>query len=94
MIEIKNLINQIKNTVEKQSVDNIKKKSEYQRLKINLRKYQRIQGTIKSKINKHDYSLQELWDTKKRQNIRIYGAEERAQIQTKDIENLFNEIIA
>jgi hypothetical protein len=47
-------------------------------LKINLRKYQRIQGTIKSKINKHDYSLQELWDTKKRQNIRIYGAEERA----------------
>jgi hypothetical protein len=29
MIEIKNLINQIKNTVEKQSVDNIKKKSEY-----------------------------------------------------------------
>jgi hypothetical protein len=30
----------------------------------------------------------------KRQNLRIYGVEEGAEIQTKVIENLLNEIIA
>jgi TolA-binding protein len=42
---------------------------------------------------KHEYYIQELWDMNKRQNLRIHGVEEGAEIQTKGIGNLANEII-
>jgi hypothetical protein len=52
------------------------------------------QTIIKKKINTHDYNIKELWDTIKRPTLRIHRVEEGADIQTKGIENLFNEIIA
>lgn len=70
-----------------------KKKNECQRLKIRSRKYYN-QIKIKKKLNKHDYSLQELWHTRKRQNLRIPGVKQRAEIQTKGTENLFNDTVA
>jgi hypothetical protein len=48
----------------------------------------------KKKINTHEYNIQEFWDIIKKPNLRIHGVEEGAEIQTKGIENLFNEIIA
>jgi hypothetical protein len=46
------------------------------------------------KINTHEYNIQELCDMTKRPNIRIHRVEEVSEIQTKGIENLFNDIIA
>jgi hypothetical protein len=37
--------------------------------------------------------MQELWNTIKRPNLRICGMDEGPEMQTKGIENLFNEII-
>jgi hypothetical protein len=48
----------------------------------------------KEKINTCEYNIQEIWNTIKRQNLRIHGVEEGAEMQTKGIGNLFNEIIA
>jgi hypothetical protein len=44
--------------------------------------------------NTHESHIQELWNTVRRPNIRIHGVEEGAEIQTKGIGNLFNDIIA
>jgi hypothetical protein len=38
--------------------------------------------------------MQDLWDTMKRPNLWILGVEEGQKIQTKDIDNLFNTLIA
>jgi hypothetical protein len=48
----------------------------------------------KEKMNTHEYHIQELWDTNKRQNLRIHRVEEETEIQTKDKGNLVNETIA
>jgi hypothetical protein len=37
---------------------------------------------------------QELWYTIKRTSLRIHRIEERAEVQTKGIRNIFNELIA
>jgi hypothetical protein len=44
-------------------------------------------------MNDYDHNLQELWDMIKRPNLRIHGVE-GAEIYTKSIGNLLNEIIA
>ncbi|ERE81283.1 Transposase, L1 containing protein [Cricetulus griseus] len=38
-------------------------------------------------------NIQEIWDTMKRQNLRIIGIEEGEEIQLKGTENIFNKII-
>jgi hypothetical protein len=38
--------------------------------------------------------MQDVWDTVKKPNLWIMGTEEGEQTQTKDIDNLFNNIIA
>ena len=45
-------------------------------------------------VRNHEWNLQELWDIMKRPNLRIIGIEERSEIQTKGMNNLFNEIIS
>ena len=45
-------------------------------------------------VRNHEQNLQELWDIKKRPNLRIIGIEEGTEIQTKGMDNLFNEIIS
>jgi hypothetical protein len=52
-----------------------------------------MQAIIKKKRNTHEYNIQELWYTIKRPNLRIHGVKEEIEIQTKGIENLYNEII-
>jgi hypothetical protein len=47
----------------------------------------------KEKINRHEYNIQELWDTIKRPNLRIHGVEEGAETHTKDTGKLFNKVI-
>ena len=47
-----------------------------------------------SKSNKvSSQNTQEMWDTIKKQNLRIIGIEEREELQIKDPENIFNKII-
>jgi hypothetical protein len=38
---------------------------------------------IKTKINTHEYNIQELWDIIKKRNLGIHWVEEVAEIQTK-----------
>ena len=45
-------------------------------------------------VRNHVQNLQELWDIMKRPNWRIIGIEEGTEIQTKGMNNLFNEIIS
>ena len=45
-------------------------------------------------VRNHEQNLQELWDVMKRPNLRIIGIEEDTEIQTKGMNNLFNEIIS
>ena len=44
-------------------------------------------------VRNHEQNLQELWDIMKRPNLRIIEIEEGTEIQTKGMNNLFNEII-
>jgi hypothetical protein len=44
-------------------------------------------------MNTYDYSIQNLLSTIRRPKVRIHGEEERTEIQTEGIRNLFNEII-
>jgi hypothetical protein len=43
-------------------------------------------------LRKYKWDMQDSWDTMKRLNLWIMGVEEREEIQTKDIDNLFNRI--
>ena len=45
-------------------------------------------------VRNHEQNLQVLWDSMKRSNLRIIGIEEGTEIQTKGMNNLFNEIIS
>jgi hypothetical protein len=45
-------------------------------------------------LRKYEWNMQDIWDTMKRPNLQIMGVEEREEIQTKGIDNLFNRIIA
>jgi TolA-binding protein len=45
-----------------------------------------------NKMTTHEFNIQELWDMIKRPNLRIHRMR-GAEIQTKGIGNLFNEII-
>lgn len=47
----------------------------------------------KKRIRNYEENMEDLWDTTKGPN-HIFGVEEGAEIQTKVIENLFNEAIA
>ena len=42
----------------------------------------------------HEQKLHELWDNMKRPNLRIIRIEEGTEMQTKGMNNLFNEIIS
>jgi hypothetical protein len=44
-------------------------------------------------MDSHDHNLQNILDMIKRPTLRIPGVEEGTEVQTKDTENLFNEII-
>jgi hypothetical protein len=44
--------------------------------------------------NTYNYNIQELSDVVKRPNLRIHMWKKRVEIQSKSIENLFNEILA
>jgi hypothetical protein len=49
----------------------------------------------KKKMNTEEYSIQELWATIKRQNLRIHMVKGKgAEIQTEGLRNPFNKIIA
>ena len=45
-------------------------------------------------VTNHEQNPQELWDIMKRPNLRIIGIEEGTEVQTKGMNNLFNEIIS
>jgi uncharacterized coiled-coil protein SlyX len=45
-------------------------------------------------LRKYEWNMKNIWDPMKRPNIQIMGVEERKEIQTKGIDNLFNRIIA
>lgn len=45
-------------------------------------------------FNQHDQNFQELQDKFKKTNLRIHQVEEEAEIRTKGICNLFNEMMA
>ena len=51
-----------------------------------------VKECIKSK-NLSDTNIQEIWDTMKRQKLRIIGIEEGEETYIKDSENIFNKII-
>jgi chromosome segregation ATPase len=44
-------------------------------------------------LRKHEWNMQDIWDTMKRPNLLIMGMEEGEEIQTKGTDNLFNKII-
>jgi hypothetical protein len=43
---------------------------------------------------KYEWDIQDMWDTIKSTNIWIMGIQKRKYVHTKDIDNLFNTIIA
>jgi hypothetical protein len=45
-------------------------------------------------INNQNHTIQDILDVIKKPNLQISGVEEGTKIETKGIENLFNEIIA
>jgi hypothetical protein len=45
-------------------------------------------------LRKYEWNMQDIWDTLQRPNLWIIVVEEREEIQTKGIDNLFNRIIA
>jgi predicted DNA-binding helix-hairpin-helix protein len=51
-----------------------------------------MQKITKKKMNTYYYNIQELWNTIKRPNLRTHRMKEGAEIQTKGMGNLFNEI--
>jgi hypothetical protein len=55
-----------------------------------------IRQTVKDherRLRKYKWNMQDIWDTMKRPNLQVMGVEGE-KIQTKDIDNLFNRIIA
>jgi hypothetical protein len=47
----------------------------------------------KKNMNTYDHNLQEFWDTIKRPNLRIHSVGKAAEMQTKGMGNLLNEIL-
>ena len=45
-------------------------------------------------VRNHEQNLQELWNIMEKTYLRIIGIEEGTEIQTKGMNNLFNEIIS
>jgi hypothetical protein len=48
---------------------------------------------VVKKLKSCERNMQELTDSTKRPNLRILGIEEREEVQTKGIHNIFNKII-
>jgi hypothetical protein len=81
---MKTSINKIKTHWIVLSAEKIKQKNEYQRWRTRSRGFC-MQTIIKKKPSIYDYNIKELWDMKK-----FSWMEERAEIQTKGKENVFN----
>ena len=91
---MKETINQIKNSMESitKRLDHLEDRTSDNEDKIfNLEN--KVAQTEKM-VRNHEQNLQELWDIMKRPNLRIIGIEEGTEIQTKGMNNLFNEIIS
>uniref|UniRef100_A0A8D2DI61 L1 transposable element RRM domain-containing protein n=1 Tax=Sciurus vulgaris TaxID=55149 RepID=A0A8D2DI61_SCIVU len=93
-LDMKETINQIKNSIESISsrIEHLEDRTSDIEDKIfNLEN--EVDQTEKM-VRNHEQNLQELWDIMKRPNLRIIGIEGGTEIQTKAMNNLFNEIIS
>ncbi|KAG3259357.1 hypothetical protein H1C71_028936, partial [Ictidomys tridecemlineatus] len=92
-LEMKEMINQIKNSIE--SITNRVEQVEA-RTSDNEDKIYHLEKSLANSerlVKNHEKNIQEIWDNIKKPNLRVIGIEEGTEIQTKGMSNLLNEII-
>jgi TolA-binding protein len=94
MLEIKSSINQIRTTVDSIISGQNQAEERILHMEDKIEEISCAENNKENKINTSDYNIQELWSIIQRPNLKINGVEEGAEIQTKGIGNLFNEITA